>query len=104
MLQKLFILYVRILIMILLALSITDVLVGITLMFPNFLGFYLGIIVLLKGLSSMLGIPTGDIGIVIMGCIDIIAALMLLLNFSIPWFWLLPMLKGVYCLIFSFAS
>jgi ABC-type antimicrobial peptide transport system permease subunit len=104
MFQKLFIIAFRIDIMILLALSIIDVLVGITLMFPNFLGFYLGIIVLLKGLSSMLGIPTGDMGIVIMGVIDIIAALMLLLNFSIPWFWLLPLLKGVYSLIFSFAS
>jgi len=89
--------------MILLLLSIIDVLVGVTLMFPNFLGFYLGIIVLLKGLSSMLGIPTGDIAIVIMGIIDLIAGVILLLNFSIPWFWLLPMLKGVYCLIFSFT-
>ena len=90
--------------MLLLALSLIDVLVGVTLMFPNFLGFYLGILVLLKGLSSMLGIPTGDIGIVIMGIIDIIAGIMLLVNFAIPWFWLLPMLKGVYCLVLSFAS
>ena len=90
--------------MLLIALSLIDVLVGVTLMFPNFLGFYLGILVLLKGLSSMLGIPTGDIGIVIMGCIDVIAGIMLLANFSIPWFWLLPMLKGVYCLILGFAS
>jgi uncharacterized membrane protein HdeD (DUF308 family) len=90
--------------MFLLALSIVDILVGISLMFPNFLGFYLGVIVLLKGLSSMLGIPTGDIGIVIMGCIDIIAGIMLLINFSIPWFWLLLMIKGIYCLIVSFAS
>lgn len=89
--------------MILLLLSIIDVLVGVTLMFPNFLGFYLGIIVLLKGLSSMLGIPTGDIGIVVMGIIDLIAGAMLLTGFSIPWFWLLPMLKGVYSLIFSFT-
>jgi len=90
--------------MLLLALSIVDILVGISLMFPNFLGFYLGIIVLLKGLSSMLGIPTGNIGIVIMGVVDIIAGIMLLTSFSIPWFWLLPLLKGIYCLIFSFAG
>jgi ABC-type antimicrobial peptide transport system permease subunit len=89
--------------MFLLALSILDILVGISLMFPNFLGFYLGIIVLLKGLSSMLGIPTGDIGIVAMGIIDLIAGIMLLTGFYIPWFWLLPMLKGVYSLIFSFT-
>jgi len=90
--------------MLLLALSIIDILVGISLMFPNFLGFYLGVIVLLKGLSSMLGIPTGDIGIAIMGIIDIVAGIMLLVPFSVPWFWLLPMIKGIYCLIVSFAS
>lgn len=89
--------------MILLFLSILDVLIGISLMFPNFLGFYLGIIAILKGLSSMLGIPTGDFGIVIMGIVDIIAGIMLLTGFSIPWFWLLPMLKGAYSLIFSFT-
>jgi len=90
--------------MFLLALSLLDIIVGITLMFPNFLGFYIGVLILLKGLSSMLGIPTGDIGIVIMGIIDIIAGIMLLVNFAIPWFWILPMLKGIYCLILSLAS
>lgn len=90
--------------MLLLALSMIDILVGISLMFPNFLGFYLGVMVLLKGLSSMLGIPTGDLGIVIMGGIDIAAGLMLLLNLSVPWFWLLPLVKGIYCLIIGFAS
>lgn len=88
--------------MLLFALSMIDILTGVTLLFPNFLGFYLGIAILLKGISSMFGIPMGDIGIVIMGAIDIIAGLMLLLNFSIPWFWILPILKGVYCLLFSF--
>ena len=73
-----------------------DVLVGVTLLFPNFLGFYLGIAVLLKGISSMFGIPTGDIGIVIMGGIDIVAGLMLLYSIAVPWFWILPVLKGIY--------
>lgn len=90
--------------MLLIALSLIDVAVGISLLFPNFLGFYLGIIVLLKGLSSLLGIPTGDLGIVIMGIIDMTAGIILLTNFSIPWFWLLPMLKGFYSLILSLAS
>jgi uncharacterized membrane protein HdeD (DUF308 family) len=90
--------------MLLVALSLIDILVGISLMFPNFLGFYLGILVILKGLSSMLGIPTGDLGIVIMGVIDIAAGIMLLTNFSIPWFWLFPMIKGIYCFLVGFAS
>lgn len=86
-------------IMLLIILSLIDIAVGISLVYPNFLGFYLGIIVLLKGLSSMLGIPTGDVGIVIMGAIDIVAGIMLLVNFSIPWFWLLLVLKGFYSLV-----
>ena len=90
--------------MILVLLSLIDILVGICLIFPNFIGFYLGIAVLLKGLSSMLGIPSGDIGIVIMGVIDIIAGVMLLLSFNIPWFWLLPMLKGIYSFILGLGS
>jgi ABC-type antimicrobial peptide transport system permease subunit len=89
--------------MLLFLFSAIDVLTGITLIFPNILGFYLGVIVLLKGLSSMLGIPSGDIGIVIMGSIDIAAGAMLLLNFSVPWFWLLPILKGLYSMLLSFS-
>jgi hypothetical protein len=76
-----------------------DILTGVSLLFPNFLGFYLGIAVLIKGVSSMFGIPTGDLGIVIMGCIDIIAGIMLLTGFLIPWFWVLPVLKGVYSML-----
>jgi len=80
-------------------LSLIDILVGVTLLFPNFLGFYLGIAVLLKGISSMFGIPTGDIGIVIMGGIDIVAGLMLLYSIVVPWFWVLPVLKGIYSML-----
>jgi len=85
--------------MILFVLSVIDILAGVSLLFPNFLGLYIGIAVLLKGISSMFGIPTGDLGIVIMGGIDIIAGLMLFLNFSIPWFWILPILKGIYSML-----
>ena len=85
--------------MLLLMLSLIDILVGVTLLFPNFLGFYLGIAVLLKGISSMFGIPTGDIGIVIMGGIDIVAGLMLLYSIVVPWFWVLPVLKGIYSML-----
>lgn len=90
--------------MILFALGIIDTLAGISLLFPNFLGFYLGIIVLLKGLSSMFGLPTGDMGIVIMGIIDITVGAILLLNFSVPWFWLLPIIKGIYSLLAGLGS
>ena len=86
--------------MLLLILSLIDVLAGISLMFPNFLGFYLGIAILLKGLSSMFGIPMGDIGIVIMGAIDIVTGLILLnILFVIPWFWLIIIIKGIYSML-----
>jgi len=90
--------------MLMFILSMVDILAGVSLLIPNFLGFYLGVLILLKGLSSMLGLPTGDLGIVIMGIIDIIAGIMLLTNFSIPWFWVLLMIKGVYSLIAGMAS
>ncbi len=101
---KLFIISLEIVIMLLTILGVIDILVGISLMFPNFLGFYLGIIILLKGLSSMLAIPSGDLGIVIMGIIDIAAGIVLLGSFSIPWFWLLPILKGIYSFVVGLAS
>jgi len=86
--------------MLLFALSMIDILAGVTLLFPNFLGFYLGIAILLKGLSSMFGIPMGDIGIVIMGAIDIAVGLMLLnFLFVIPWFWLIIIIKGIYSML-----
>jgi len=86
--------------MLLIILSIIDILVGISLIFPNFLGFYLGIIVSLKALSSIFGgITMKEIVFVILGIVDIIAGLMLIFNFGFPWFWILPMLKGIYSLI-----
>jgi hypothetical protein len=81
-----------------------DILVGVSLLIPNFLGFYLGIIILLKGVSSMLGIASGDIGTVTMGAIDIVAGIMLLTSFFIPWFWILLILKGIYSLLAGLSS
>ena len=90
--------------MLLIVLSIIDIAVGISLIFPNALGFYLGIIILLKGISSIVGSFASGFFFEFMGAIDLIAGIMLLLNFSIPWFWILPMLKGVYCLIVGLVS
>lgn len=90
--------------MILTILGFLDIIVGVCLLFPNFLGFYIGIIMLLKGLSSMTAIPSGDIGILIMGAIDISTGIILLLNLSIPWLWLIMMAKGIYSLIVGMTS
>jgi len=86
--------------MFLLLLSLIDIAVGISLIFPNFLGFYLGIIVSLKGISSSIGgLVSKEISFVLLGFIDIVAGLMLMFNFSIPWFWIIPMIKGIFSLI-----
>lgn len=86
--------------MLLTILSLIDIAVGISLMFPNFLSFYLGIIVSLKGVSSTLGgLGMREFIFVILGIIDIVAGLMLIFSFNVSWFWILPMLKGIYSLI-----
>ncbi len=90
--------------MILAILGFLDIIAGVCLLFPNFLGFYMGIIMLLKGLSSMTSIPSGDTGILIMGVIDISAGAILLLNFSIPWVWLILMAKGFYSILIGISS
>jgi len=79
-----------------------DIITGLFLLFPNAfptVSFYLGIIVLLKGLSSMVGSLLAKDWIVLLGIIDLIAGLMLIFNFSFPWFWILMVLKGIYSLI-----
>ena len=90
--------------MILAILGFLDIIAGVCLLFPNFFGFYMGIIMLLKGLSSMTSIPSGDIGILVMGIIDISAGAILLLNFSIPWLWLILLIKGIYSLIIGLGN
>ena len=90
--------------MLLIILSLIDIAVGISLIYPNFLAFYLGIIVLLKGISSVVGSILAKDFIIFLGLIDLIAGLMLIFNFSISWFWVLPMLKGIYCLVVGLGS
>lgn len=85
--------------MILVILGFLDILVGASLLFPNFLAFYLGVVILVKGISSIAGSFAAKYFFDFMGFIDVIAGVILLFNFSIPWFWLLPMIKGIYSLI-----
>jgi hypothetical protein len=85
--------------------AIIDMAVGVSLLFPNMLSFYLGIISSLKGLSSVVGgVTSGEVIFLILGAIDLTAGLMLVLNFSFPWFWILPMIKGVFSLVSSLGS
>ena len=85
--------------MILAILGIIDILAGISLLVPNFLAFYLGIIIILKGISSMFGVATGNVAIIVMGIVDIIAGILLVSGFSLPLIWLLMIVKGFFSLV-----
>jgi len=85
-------------------LSLIDILAGISLAVPNFLSFYLGIIMLLKGISSIVGSFASGFFFEIMGFIDLITGILLIFNFNLPWFWILPVLKGIFCLLIGFGK
>jgi uncharacterized membrane protein HdeD (DUF308 family) len=90
--------------MLLVILGIIDILAGISMLYPNFLAFYLGVLVLLKGISSMLSLATKNAGIVIMGVIDIVVGLSLVFGFSIPLLWLIMIVKGAFSLVSGLGS
>ncbi len=92
--------------MLLTILSLVDITAGIFLLFKIFpeLAFWLGIIILLKGVSSVVGSIFSKYFLDWMGFIDLIAGILLIFNLSIPWIWILPILKGSYTLILSFGD
>lgn len=88
--------------MLLAMISALDIIIGIMLMIPGILlpvAFYLGVLMFIKGLSSVIGGLMGSEFIIILGLIDILAGLMVIFNFTIPWFWLVVLLKGTYSFI-----
>ncbi|NIO44795.1 MAG: hypothetical protein GTN36_04555 [Candidatus Aenigmarchaeota archaeon] len=85
-------------------LGFLDVLVGISLIYPNFLAFTLGVLVLLKGTFSVIGSFASGSFFDFMGFIDLIAGIMLIFGFFIPWFWILPMIKGAYSIVVGLVS
>jgi hypothetical protein len=89
--------------MLLWILSVIDILAGISMALPNFLGFYLGIIELLKGGSSLLG-GFENKGFALLGIMDMIAGILLVTGFSLPFFWALFVVKGAFTAIFSMGN
>jgi len=89
--------------MILAILGILDIAAGISLVFPNFLVFYLGIIILIKAIFSIVGSLASKFFLFV-SFIDLIVGLMLLFSFSIPFFWVFPVIKGTYSLITGMTS
>ena len=81
-----------------------DFAAGISLLFPNPLGLFIGIVALLKGASSLIGGFTGEMGILVLGIIDILAGISLIFDFSLPFLWIVVMAKAAYSLLFCFGS
>ena len=94
--------------MLLIILALIDIIAGIGLLLPGIfptLFFYLGIIMILKGLSSLGGsLFSKEILFTIIGTVDIIVGSMLIFNFSIPWFWIFPILKGLYSFVIGLGN
>ena len=85
--------------------SIIDILAGMSLLVPNFLGLYIGIIVSIKGLASLVGgIGAKDMLFSFLGMFDIIVGIALVFSFNIPWLWLLVLGKGFVSLLSSFGK
>jgi len=88
--------------MLLTILSLLDILAGLLLLFRiSFLASVVGIIVLLKGISSVLGSIISRNFFDWMGLIDLVVGLTLVFNLGLDWFWIFPVLKGSYTLILS---
>lgn len=89
--------------MILLALGTLDILASMTMIFRDqmsMLAAVIGIAMLLKGISSILGSFSSGYYTDLMGAIDLASGISLAYGFSIPFLWALLLLKG----ILSFSS
>jgi len=94
--------------MLLSLLGLIDILAGFFILFsesiPSGILFFLGIIILLKGISSITGGLLAKFFFDFLGWIDLIVGLALIFSWNIPFLWILPILKGTYCLIIGFGK
>ncbi len=87
----------------LLILSLLDILAGVFLAvsLKGLVASLIGLIVLVKGLFSLAGSMSEKYFFDWMGWIDMITGVMLIFSLSVPMFWIIPIVKGVYSLVFS---
>ncbi len=71
---------------------------------PQFIVFWIGIIILLKGIASVLGSVASGFFLDILGAIDLIVGLSLIFSWSLSWFWWAPLIKGAYSLFVGFVA
>ena len=92
---------------ILLVFGLIDILVGVSILYPGILSsisFYMAVIVLLKGIFSFGSAALKNYWLDWMGAVDIIAGIVLLTGFSISYFWVLPIFKGLYTILRHYAG
>lgn len=86
--------------MFLLLFALFDIVVGASLFFvgsiPAVLLLLVGSIALTKGIISVAGSAVQSYLLDWMGWVDVIAGVILLMHWSVPIFWLLPIVKGVW--------
>lgn len=83
-------------------LGLVDIVAGIYLIVGiNYLAKYLGIFILLKAISSLIGSFATKFFFDFMGILDLIVGLSLIFSWNIPWIGILILIKGVYSLIFG---
>lgn len=64
--------------------------------FPRAIVFWLGALILIKGISSVIGGAIEGWWFDVLGWIDLVAAVCLLLGWSIPFLWLALLAKGLW--------
>jgi len=93
--------------MILFILGLLDLVAGLVIIFPDFLSFvafYIGIIILLKGIFSFGTAALNNHWLDWMGAIDIITGISILTGFSFQYLWVLPVMKGVYTILMYYGG
>ncbi|MBU3896783.1 MAG: hypothetical protein KJ697_02515 [Nanoarchaeota archaeon] len=85
-------------------LGLLDIIAGIclALTLKNSIIGMIGMIILIKGISSLLGSFVTKHFLDWMGYIDVITGICLISGFVIPYFWLLPIFKGTYSILTGF--
>jgi hypothetical protein len=55
-------------------------------------------------MSSMISIASGEVIIFMMGILDLLTGVLIITSFYIPWFWVIPVGKGLISLVMGLAS
>ncbi len=92
--------------MILLLLGLLDVIAGISLLYPGMffsILFYIAIAVLIKGFYSFGSSVLNNYWLDWMGAVDMVTGIIILTGLHVPYFWVIPVMKGLYTVLRHYA-